>query len=238
MLYREVIAVCSQIHTKHINTLCGQNVELLNIQPGGTHSYHRTVLGYLYRIRPVWLRLCQLQHHTRPDQGGAHSICGPHSAPPSRHVIPEVFHVDPCRTGDPLQHPHQSWPHQAAAEPLSPVVPDRWNASLLLNFYERVQSDSAGVQCADGQRLSKDVQANGCPCVNDDAHQTRHNRQSVGRGLNPVPPLYEANCCLLSLLLFHNLLCLTSPYQRMEFLNWCVDRSQWLWLMWNDNIEP
>ena len=29
MLYREIIAVCSQIHTKHINTLCGQNVELL-----------------------------------------------------------------------------------------------------------------------------------------------------------------------------------------------------------------
>jgi hypothetical protein len=27
MLYREIIAVCSQIHTKHINTLCGQNVE-------------------------------------------------------------------------------------------------------------------------------------------------------------------------------------------------------------------
>ena len=29
MLYRELIAVCSQIHTKHINKLCGQNVELL-----------------------------------------------------------------------------------------------------------------------------------------------------------------------------------------------------------------
>ena len=28
MLYREIIAVCSQIHTKHTNTLCGQNVEL------------------------------------------------------------------------------------------------------------------------------------------------------------------------------------------------------------------
>ena len=28
MLYREIIAVCSQIRTKHINTLCGQNVEL------------------------------------------------------------------------------------------------------------------------------------------------------------------------------------------------------------------
>ena len=27
MLYREIIAVCSEIHTKHINTLSGQNVE-------------------------------------------------------------------------------------------------------------------------------------------------------------------------------------------------------------------
>jgi hypothetical protein len=32
MVYREVIAVCSQIHTKHLNTLCGQNVELLNVK--------------------------------------------------------------------------------------------------------------------------------------------------------------------------------------------------------------
>jgi len=30
--YREIIAVCSQIHTKHINTLCGQNVELSNVK--------------------------------------------------------------------------------------------------------------------------------------------------------------------------------------------------------------
>jgi len=40
MLYREIIAVCSEIHTKHINTLCGQNVELLNVNPGGTYSDH------------------------------------------------------------------------------------------------------------------------------------------------------------------------------------------------------
>ena len=32
MLYREIMAVCSEIHTKHINTLCGQNVELLNVK--------------------------------------------------------------------------------------------------------------------------------------------------------------------------------------------------------------
>ena len=38
MLYREIMAVCSQIHTKHINTLCGQNVESLNVEPGGTQS--------------------------------------------------------------------------------------------------------------------------------------------------------------------------------------------------------
>jgi len=42
MLYREIIAVCSQIHTKHINTLCGQNVELLNVTAGGTcHTLSR-----------------------------------------------------------------------------------------------------------------------------------------------------------------------------------------------------
>ena len=32
MLYREIMAVCSEILTKHINTLCGQNVELLNVK--------------------------------------------------------------------------------------------------------------------------------------------------------------------------------------------------------------
>ena len=32
MLYREIIAVCSQIHTKQINALCGQNVQLLHVR--------------------------------------------------------------------------------------------------------------------------------------------------------------------------------------------------------------
>jgi hypothetical protein len=32
MQYREIIAVCSQIHTKHINTLCGQNVEFVSVK--------------------------------------------------------------------------------------------------------------------------------------------------------------------------------------------------------------
>ena len=44
MLYREIIAVCSEIHTKHINTLCGQNVELVYVKPGCTRSNHWTFL--------------------------------------------------------------------------------------------------------------------------------------------------------------------------------------------------
>ena len=36
MLYRKIIAVCSEVHTEHINTLCGQNVEFVSVKPGGT----------------------------------------------------------------------------------------------------------------------------------------------------------------------------------------------------------
>ena len=32
MMYREIIAVCSEIHANDINTVCGQNVELLNVK--------------------------------------------------------------------------------------------------------------------------------------------------------------------------------------------------------------
>jgi hypothetical protein len=32
MSYREITAVCPQIHTEHVNTLCGLKVELLNVK--------------------------------------------------------------------------------------------------------------------------------------------------------------------------------------------------------------
>ena len=32
MLYREIIAVYSEIHIKHTNTLSGQKIELLNVK--------------------------------------------------------------------------------------------------------------------------------------------------------------------------------------------------------------
>jgi len=45
MLYREIIAVCSEIRTKHINTLYGQNVVFLNVKRGGTDGNHEALKG-------------------------------------------------------------------------------------------------------------------------------------------------------------------------------------------------
>jgi hypothetical protein len=40
MLYREIVDNGSEMHTKRINTLCGQNLEFLNVKPGGKYSGH------------------------------------------------------------------------------------------------------------------------------------------------------------------------------------------------------
>ena len=50
MLYRGIIAVCSQIHTKHINTLCGQTVELLNVKP----AVHIVTMRLQTNNKHVW----------------------------------------------------------------------------------------------------------------------------------------------------------------------------------------
>jgi hypothetical protein len=49
MLYREIIVVCSEIHTKHINTLSGQKVELLNVQPVGVSRNQQGLEGHPVR---------------------------------------------------------------------------------------------------------------------------------------------------------------------------------------------
>jgi hypothetical protein len=36
MLYREIIAVCSEIRKNHRKTLCGQNVKLFDVKPDAT----------------------------------------------------------------------------------------------------------------------------------------------------------------------------------------------------------
>jgi hypothetical protein len=45
MLFKEIIAVHSENHTKHINTHYGQNAELLNVKAGGTYYYHSAIKG-------------------------------------------------------------------------------------------------------------------------------------------------------------------------------------------------
>jgi hypothetical protein len=52
MLYREIIAVCSQIHTKHTSTPCGQNVELLNVKLAVYTLYIDHSAVYILTIGP------------------------------------------------------------------------------------------------------------------------------------------------------------------------------------------
>jgi hypothetical protein len=96
MLYREIVAVCSQIHTKHVNTLCGQNVEFLNIKPGGTYSDHwdlepktdkraseicnmrLTFMYSMYSMYSIYSMYCIFLQHISPlavQFSGSHSMC-------------------------------------------------------------------------------------------------------------------------------------------------------------------
>jgi hypothetical protein len=40
MLFKEIILVYSEDHTKPINTFCGENAEMFIVKAGGTCSYH------------------------------------------------------------------------------------------------------------------------------------------------------------------------------------------------------
>ena len=53
MLYSEIIAVCSQIHTKLINTLCGQNVECRTYRAVNTAVSVISIIVGVYRV--MWL---------------------------------------------------------------------------------------------------------------------------------------------------------------------------------------
>jgi hypothetical protein len=45
MLSGEIIAVCSEIQTKHMNTLRGKTVEIIVVKIGGTYSNHWALKG-------------------------------------------------------------------------------------------------------------------------------------------------------------------------------------------------
>jgi hypothetical protein len=44
-LFKEIIAVYTENHMKHMDTLCEQIVELLKVKAGGTYSYHWALKG-------------------------------------------------------------------------------------------------------------------------------------------------------------------------------------------------
>jgi hypothetical protein len=72
MLYREMISVCSQIHTKHINTLCGQ----IFIGFGNAMCYVLYLLYDLFIIAPcsiVTLHYAEHDGHAQHNSVTVHN---------------------------------------------------------------------------------------------------------------------------------------------------------------------
>ena len=59
MLYREIIAVCSEIHTKHINRRCGRGIGFLNVNPlnSGSCVYRLLYIGTLQFDHRLFLKV-------------------------------------------------------------------------------------------------------------------------------------------------------------------------------------
>jgi hypothetical protein len=79
MLYREIVDVCSQIHTKHINALCGQNVEFLDIKVGGIYSGHWVLENQLTNVCLAFMGL--------PDNVVTYFSISPYSVRCANHVF-------------------------------------------------------------------------------------------------------------------------------------------------------
>jgi hypothetical protein len=47
MLYSEIIAVCSQIHTEH-KYLVWTELEFVSVKPDGTYGYHWVIHGSVF----------------------------------------------------------------------------------------------------------------------------------------------------------------------------------------------
>jgi hypothetical protein len=42
---KEIMAISTEINTKHVNAFCGQIVAFFNVTPGGTHIDHLDFIG-------------------------------------------------------------------------------------------------------------------------------------------------------------------------------------------------
>ena len=71
MLYREIIAVCSEIHT---NTQCGQNVGFVSFKPYGKHSNHWALEGLiLSKLDVISVFTLEYRHFNQVLKGGVPS---------------------------------------------------------------------------------------------------------------------------------------------------------------------
>ena len=66
MLYRGIIAVCSEIHVKHLNTLCGQDVEFVNVKllkPAGHVMHQQFNIQQLHALPTLYLCVLHLSEN-------------------------------------------------------------------------------------------------------------------------------------------------------------------------------
>jgi hypothetical protein len=70
MVYREIIAICSQIHKKQMNTLSAENVNYIKSQTVPVSNQYRTQLNkrdnkcLIGKLSPFELRSTQTDKHT------------------------------------------------------------------------------------------------------------------------------------------------------------------------------
>jgi hypothetical protein len=67
MLYREIIAVYSEIHTKHRNRQCVREVEFLNVKPGGIQCTERPLCFKRSNKRNEFHYVHQILEDSVPD---------------------------------------------------------------------------------------------------------------------------------------------------------------------------
>ena len=71
------VAVCSQINTKHINTQCGQNVQLLNVKPFTDEAQTALDSLTLEEWTKIFPKYYQYTQGNTPEEGRSHLLsCG------------------------------------------------------------------------------------------------------------------------------------------------------------------